>query len=206
MKDCRILITDREIEARVAEIAELISTDYAGRNPLIVSLLKGAFIFLADLVRGLTIPHEIDFVTLSSYRNGRERSPRIEFLDHMRIDVRDRDVLIIEDIVDTGHTLLSIIDTFRENGAHSIRVCTLLDKPEAREVDVPVHYRGFTIPCVFVVGYGLDFMEQYRNLSYIAELSHSQTAGDGAGGAGDSPGTARVVPVSVHPPRREGET
>ena len=202
MKDCRILITDREIETRVTEIAERISADYAGRNPLIVSLLKGAFIFLADLVRGLTIPHEIDFVTLSSYRHGKERSPEIRFLDHMRIGVRDRDVIIIEDIVDTGHTLLSIIETFRGNGARSIRVCTLLDKPDAREVDVPVHYRGFTIPCVFVVGYGLDFMEQYRNLSYIAELSHDAAVS----GEASAPGVFQAAPVPGNPPRPDGET
>ena len=206
MDDCRILITDREIEARIAELARSVSADYAGRNPLIVSLLKGAFIFLADLVRQLTIPHEIDFITLSSYRHGSTRSARIEILDHMRIGIRDRDVLIIEDIVDTGHTLVRIMDTFREGGARSIRVCTLLDKPEAREIEVPVHYTGFTIPCVFVVGYGLDFMEQYRNLNYIAELNHSMASlGDSSPGVAQR-GDARTVAVPGDPALPERET
>jgi len=166
----RVLITQEEIYSRVRELADQISADYADRNPILISLLKGGFIFLADLVRHITIPHEVDFITVHSYRDGLKRSERIEILNDLKRSVRDRDVIIIDDIVDTGHTLSFLEQMLDERRVRSLRVCALLDKPSCREIAVPVDYVGFKVPDVFVVGYGLDFMERYRNLSYIAEL------------------------------------
>ncbi len=172
----RVLITREEIETRVCEIADQISADYADRNPVLISLLKGGFIFLADLVRHITIPHEVDFITVHSYREGFTRSERIEILNDLKRSVSDRDVIIIEGIVDTGHTLSFLERMLEDRRVRSLRVCTLLDKPSCREITVPVDYVGFKVPDVFVVGYGLDFMERFRNLSYIAELTAAPVA------------------------------
>ncbi len=169
--NCRVLISSEEIQDRVRELAKRISTDYSGRNPILITLLKGGFIFLADLVRNLSIPCEIEFVTASSYRHGMRRSTDVEISLNLKSDLEGREVIVVEGIVDTGHTLVNLMRTLSEQRVKNYRVCTLLDKPSAREVEAPVHYVGFEIPDVFAVGYGLDFMEQYRNLSYIAELS-----------------------------------
>ncbi len=173
MDGCEILVTAEQIEARIEELARQISREYRGKNPLLITLLKGAFVFLADLVRRLSIPHEIDFITLSSYRDGSNRSSIVEISDNLKIDPRDRDVIIIDEIVDTGHTLSRLIRTLDNRNVRSVKICTLLDKPSAREIDVTVHYTGFTIPDVFVVGYGLDYREQFRNLPYICKLSRN---------------------------------
>jgi hypoxanthine phosphoribosyltransferase len=169
--NCRMLISSDEIQDRVRELAQRISVDYSDRNPLFITLLKGGFIFLADLVRNLSIPCEIEFVTASSYRDGMHRSADVEINAHLKSDLEGREVIVVEGIVDTGHTLINLMHTLSEQRVKNYRVCTLLDKPSAREVEAPVHYVGFEIPDVFAVGYGLDFMERYRNLSYIAELS-----------------------------------
>ena len=174
--NCRVLISSDEIQERVRELAQRISTDYSDRNPLFITLLKGGFIFLADLVRNLSIPCEIEFVTASSYRDGTQRSADVEISTHLKSDLEGREVIVVEGIVDTGHTLVNLMERLAEQRVKNYRVCTLLDKPSAREVDAPVHYVGFEIPDVFAVGYGLDFMEQYRNLSYIAELSSTPAA------------------------------
>jgi len=171
--NCRVLISSEEIQDRVRELAQRISADYSDRNPLFITLLKGGFIFLADLVRNLSIPCEIEFVTASSYRHGMQRSADVEIRLNFKSDLAGREVIVVEGIVDTGHTLVNLMRTLSEQRVKNYRVCTLLDKPSAREVEAPVHYVGFEIPDVFAVGYGLDFMEQYRNLSYIAELSPS---------------------------------
>ena len=171
--NCRVLISSEEIQDRVRELARRISADYSDRNPLFITLLKGGFIFLADLVRNLSIPCEIEFVTASSYRHGMQRSADVEISLNLKSDLAGREVIVVEGIVDTGHTLVNLMRTLSEQRVKNYRVCTLLDKPSAREVEAPVHYVGFEIPDVFAVGYGLDFMEQYRNLSYIAELSPS---------------------------------
>ncbi len=176
----RILITRDEIETRVRELAQEISADYSDRTPIFISLLKGGFIFLADLVRHLTIPHEIDFITVRSYAEGFARSERIEIINDLRRSVAGRDVIIIDGIVDTGHTLSVLEQLLTERSVRSLRVCTLLDKPACREITVQVHYVGFRVPDVFVVGYGLDFMERFRNLSYIAELVPFAVRADGA--------------------------
>lgn len=175
----RVLITREEIETRVREIAGQISVDYTDRNPVLISLLKGGFIFLADLVRHITIPHEVDFITVHSYRDGFTRSERIEILNDLKRSVSDRDVIIIEGIVDTGHTLSFLERMLEDRSVRSLRVCALLDKPSCREIKVPVDYVGFKVPDVFVVGYGLDFMERFRNLAYIAELTSSTAAPEG---------------------------
>ena len=174
--NCRVLISSEEIQDRVRELAQRISIDYSGRNPLFITLLKGGFIFLADLVRNLSIPCEIEFVTASSYRDGMRRSAEVEISANLKSDLAGREVIVVEGIVDTGHTLINLMQTLSEQRVKNYRVCTLLDKPSAREVEAPVHYVGFEIPDVFAIGYGLDFMEQYRNLSYIAELSPSPAA------------------------------
>lgn len=165
------LIEADDIQRRVREMAELISIDYADSSPLIIVLLKGAFIFTADLIRNLTIPHEIDFITLFSYGEGTKRSADVGVINHIRSRTEDRDIIIVDEIVDTGHTLSRLIKTLEDHNARSFRICTLLDKPDAREVEIDVDYVGFTIPDVFVVGYGLDYRERYRNLPYIAELT-----------------------------------
>ena len=166
----RVLISQEEIESRVRELGSEISADYAGRNPILISLLKGGFVFLADLIRHITIPHEVDFITVHSYRDGCTRSERIEILNDLKRSVSERDVIIIDGIVDTGHTLSFLEHMLSDRRVRSLRVCALLDKPACRQIKVPVDYVGFRVPDVFVVGYGLDFMELYRNLSYIAEL------------------------------------
>lgn len=171
MNKYKKIISSDQINSRVQELAGEISRDYRQSNPLIITLLKGAFIFTADLVRNLTIPHEIDFITLRSYGNGSHRSDSIEMVNHIRTELEGRDILLIDEIVDTGHTLTRLMQTLLKHNIGSLRVCTLLDKPSARKTEVPVHYRGFEIPDVFVVGYGLDYRERYRNLPFIAELT-----------------------------------
>ena len=167
------LISADDIQKRVGELAREISSDYPHSNPLLVTLLKGAFIFLADLVRELSIPHEIDFITLSSYKNGSQRSEVVEVINHLRSDIDDRDIIIIDEIADTGRTLSQLIKTLSARKIRSLRICTLLDKPSAREVEIPVHYTGFEIPDLFVVGYGLDYRERFRNLPCIVELTQN---------------------------------
>jgi len=167
----KTIIEAEDIRRRVREMAEHISVDYAGASPLFIVLLKGAFIFAADLIRNLSIPHEVDFITLFSYQNGTKRSADVGVINHIRSHIEDRDIIIIDEIVDTGHTLTRLIRTLKDHKARSHRICTLLDKPDAREVRIDVDYVGFTIPDVFVVGYGLDYRERFRNLPFIAELT-----------------------------------
>jgi len=164
-------IRAEEIQERIKELGREISIDYHGTTPVFITLLKGAFIFLADLVRELSIPHEIDFITLSSYREGSQRSSIIEINNLVRNDIRDRDIIIVDEIVDTGRTLSRLIRSMNLEKANSLKVCTLLNKESGREVNIPLDYVGFSIPDVFVIGYGLDFKEHYRNLSFITELT-----------------------------------
>jgi hypoxanthine phosphoribosyltransferase len=178
----RVLITREEIDNRVRALARQISADYDGRNPILVSLLKGGFVFLADLTRQLTIPHEIDFIKVSSYRDGTSRSKKMEVFDDILSDVRGRDVILIEGIVDTGHTVSILERLLVDRRVASMKVCALLDKPSSREITVPVDYVGFTVPDCFVVGYGLDFNERFRSLSYIAELVPMQNLNESTAG------------------------
>ena len=166
----RILISTEEIEAKVAELGARLARDYQGRRPLLVALLKGSVIFLADLVRHIQLPLEMDFIAVASYGQATASSGAVRILMDLATDIAGRDVLIVEDIVDTGRTLEYILRHLWARHPSSLRICTLLDKPSRREVEVPLDYVGFTIPNAFVVGYGLDYGERYRNLPYIAVM------------------------------------
>jgi hypoxanthine phosphoribosyltransferase len=166
----RILITEEELRARVAELGRAIARDYAGRNPVLVCVLKGAVVFLADLIRMTPIELTTDFVGLSSYGAGTRSSGIVKISSDLSIPIVDRDVIIVEDIIDSGRTVSYLKRNFETRHPRSVRLCALLDKIERREVAVDVDYLGFTIPNVFVVGYGLDLGGIYRNLPYIAAL------------------------------------
>ncbi len=167
----KILISEKKIQKRVAQLGRQISADYAGQVPFIVAVLKGAYVFLADLCRHLEVPHEVHFMAIASY-GGRatQSSGVVRILMDLPASPEGRDVLIVEDIVDTGRTLDYILRNLRTRDPASIRVCSLLSKPSRREMDVPLDYVGFEIPDEFVVGYGLDFDERYRNLPFIGVL------------------------------------
>lgn len=162
------MISEAEIGRRVNELAEQISSDYADKGNLVmVGVLKGSFIFLADLSRGLTIPRTIEFIAVSSYGNSSVKSGAVRLVMDVRGNLEGKHVLIVEDIVDTGHTLDYLIGMMKSHGPASVRTCALLHKAERAEVDVPVDYVGFSIPDEWVVGYGLDFAERDRTLPYI---------------------------------------
>ena len=166
-----ILITEEELRAKIAELGKAISADYQGKDLLALCILRGAVIFLSDLSRQITIPHEIDFMAVSSYGGTRtESSGVVRILMDLRTSIEGRNVLIVEDIVDSGLTLDYIIDNLKTRRPASLRTCALLNKQERREVDVPLDYVGFDIPDKFVVGYGLDYDEKYRNLPFIGVL------------------------------------
>jgi len=160
------LISTAEIHRRVKEIADEISRDYAQKELHLIGILKGAFIFLADLSRALTIPCHINFIHASSYGSGEKSSGQV-YVSH-NLNLHDKHVILVEDIVDTGLTLDRIRQDIQSQNPASLKICVLLDKSEARQVSVPIQYSGFTIPNHFVVGYGLDFNEHYRELPYIA--------------------------------------
>ena len=164
------LISKEEIEAKVSDLAAQISTDYKDKNPILIGILNGAFIFLADLIRKLDISCECDFFGVASYGSSTETSGILKITKDLTTSIEGRDVIIIEDIVDTGLTLKCIQKTLKLEKVNSIRVCALLDKKERREIEVEIDYLGFSIPNKFVVGYGIDYNERYRNLSFIGYL------------------------------------
>ena len=164
-------ISEEEIKKRVRELAAEISRDYRGKRPLLVGILKGAFIFLADLIRELEIEAEVDFLAVSSYGKATETSGEVKILKDLSESIEGRDVIIVEDIVDTGLTLKYLYDLLSTRKPNSLKICAFLDKKERRIVEVPVHYTGFEVPDRFLVGYGLDFAERYRQLKYIRELT-----------------------------------
>ena len=169
-----ILLTEDQIQTRVAELGALISADYHGRPITLVSVLKGSLPFMADLMRSLTIPLRIDLMEVSSYGGSTtESSGLVRILKDLSASIEGDDVLIVEDIIDTGLTLNYLLRYLRGKKPASIRICTLLDKPARRLVEIPVDYTGFTIPDQFVVGYGLDYGELYRNLRYVGVLRPS---------------------------------
>ena len=166
-----ILIDEDRLRSRVQELGEEISADYAGRDLLLIGVLKGAVFFMADLMRHLTVPCEVDFMAISSYGAQTDSSGVVRILKDLDATLEGRDVLIVEDIVDSGLTLSYLRRNLQSRGPASLEICALLTKPERRAIEVPVKYVGFEIPNRFAVGYGLDFAQRYRNLSYVAALN-----------------------------------
>ncbi|MBT4137551.1 MAG: hypoxanthine phosphoribosyltransferase [Candidatus Latescibacteria bacterium] len=165
-----ILISSRDIQDRVSELGRMINTAYPpNRSLVLIGVLRGAVYFLADLSRSITRSIEIDFISVSSYA-GTQSTGKITLHQDIAIDIENKDILIVEDIVDTGRTLNALIQHFVQKKPRSIKTCTFLDKPSRREVSVPTHYSGFRIPDHFVVGYGLDYEQAYRNLPYVGTL------------------------------------
>jgi hypoxanthine phosphoribosyltransferase len=165
-----VLIEEASLQARIEELGRQISADYDGRDLLLVGVLKGAVFFLADLMRELTVPCEIDFMAISSYGDATDSSGVVRILKDLDINIEGRDVLVVEDIIDSGLTLSYLMRTLEAREPATLEVCTLLTKPARREIDVSVRYVGFEIPNRFVIGYGLDFAERYRNLPYVGVL------------------------------------
>jgi len=167
-----VLIPADELQARISELADEISEDYQGKNLHMICILRGGMLFLADLMRQVDLPHTIDFMAVSSYGSGvRQSTGQVRIALDLKEDIHDRDVLLVEDIVDSGYTIASVLELLATRHPRSLKVCTLLDKAERREVAVPIDYRGFAIPNKFVFGYGLDLDEYYRNLSFIGTVN-----------------------------------
>jgi hypoxanthine phosphoribosyltransferase len=176
-----VLFSEETIRRRVAELGRELSREYAGKAPILVNILKGGFIFLADLVREMDVPCEMDFMVVSSYEHRTESSGVVRILSDLGLNIEGRHVLIVEDIVDTGLTLEYLRELLLARNPASLRVVTLLDKHTRRRVHVPVDFVGFRIPDEFVVGYGLDYAQRYRNLPYITVLDAADLPGAGAG-------------------------
>jgi hypoxanthine phosphoribosyltransferase len=168
-----ILLTEEQIQARVAELGQQLAADYEGRFPVLVSVLKGSIVFLADLVRSTPVPLSIDLMELSSYGASTETSGQVRILKDLSGPIEGRDVIVVEDIIDTGLTLNYLLKYLHDRGPASVRICCLLDKPARRLADIEIDYRGFTIADRFVIGYGLDYDERYRNLPYVGVLRPS---------------------------------
>lgn len=167
----KVLITEEEIREKVAELGAQITKDYKGKNLLMVSVLKGSVIFMADLMRAIDLPCTIDFMCVSSYGSGTSSSGVVKIIKDLDIDLHNKDLLIVEDILDSGKTLHYITKMLSDRGTASIRIATLLDKPERRKAPLTPDYSCFNVPDEFVVGYGLDYDERYRNLPYIGVLN-----------------------------------
>ena len=166
-----ILITEEALQARVAELGAQISRDYAGKDLLLVSILKGAVVFMADLMRAVTIPASIDFMVVSSYGGANTTTTGlVKIVKDLDADLSGRDVLIVEDIMDTGVTLSRLVPMLKMRNPESVRICAILDKPSRRKADIQPDYKGFEVPDEFVVGYGLDYDEKYRNLPFVGVL------------------------------------
>lgn len=166
----KVLISEKEIEDIVAKLGAQISEDYKDKNLLLVSVLKGSVVFMSDLMRAISIPCEIDFMSVSSYGNKTKSSGTVRILKDLDRDIVGYDVLLVEDILDSGKTLSYLMELLYARNPSSIRICTLFDKPERREVDIFADYKGVSVPDEFIVGYGLDYAEKYRNLPYIGVL------------------------------------
>ena len=163
----RVLLTEKEVDDKIREIGEQISKDYEGKEVHLICVLKGGSFFMCELAKRITVPVSLDFMSVSSYGNGTASGGVVKIVKDLDEPVRGKDVLVVEDIVDSGRTLSYLLEMLKERGANSLRLCTLLNKPERRVVDVHVDYTCFEIPDEFVVGYGLDYAQRYRNLPYI---------------------------------------
>jgi len=171
-----ILVPADELQRRVQDLAGEISRDYAGRDLVLIGVLKGAVLFLGDLMRHLDVPCEIDFMAVSSYGSETDSSGVVRILKDLDSSIEGRDVLIVEDIIDSGLTLHYLLRNLRARNPASLEVCALLTKPDRRRVDLPIRYVGFEIPNRFVIGYGLDYAQKYRNLDYVAVLADTDQA------------------------------
>lgn len=166
----RVLYSEEDIRSAVSRLGDRLTKDYQGKRPIIISVLKGASLFTVDVIRKMDVYLDLDFINISSYHGGIQSSGKIDLLNDLKEDVSGRDVLIVEDIIDTGRSLKYLKELLASRNARDVRVCSLLDKPEGRLVDVDVDYVGFNVPNEFVVGYGLDYDETYRNLPYVGVL------------------------------------
>ena len=190
-----ILLSHEQVQARVAELGERLTRDYTGREPIFVSVLKGSIVFLADLIRTTRVPVSIDLMEVSSYGTGTESSGLVRILKDLSGSIEGRDVVVVEDIIDTGLTLNYLLRYLSGQRPSSLAVCALLDKPARRLVDIRIDYLGFSIPDRFVVGYGLDYAERYRNLPYVGVLRpevYAAAAEEAAAGGDD----VREAPAS----------
>lgn len=163
----RVLLSEEEVDRRIQEIGEQISKDYAGRTVHLVCVLKGGSFFMCELAKRISVPVSLDFMSVSSYGSSTKSSGVVKIVKDLDEPLKDKEVIVVEDVVDSGRTLSYLLEMLRDRGPRSLRLCTLLDKPDRRVVDVEVDYTGFQIPDKFVVGYGLDYDQKYRNLPYI---------------------------------------
>lgn len=171
IRDVKDVLFDEETLAKkVKELGQQIASDYHGEDLLVVGILKGANVFMGDLIRKIDLPIQIDFMAVSSYGHSTESSGVVKINKDLDCEIEDRNVLIVEDIVDSGLTLKYLAENLTSRGPKSLKICALLDKPERRKTNIKIDYKGFDIPDVFIVGYGIDFAEKYRNLPYIASL------------------------------------
>lgn len=168
-----ILISEQQLKTKIAELGAQITEDYRGKDLLLVSILKGACVFLSDLMREVNLPLAIDFMCVSSYGKDTVTQGRAKIIKELDVDIAGKDVLIVEDILDSGVTLSHVMEILRSRKPASLRLCSLLEKPERHRVHVPLDYVGFVVPDEFVVGYGLDYAEEYRNLPYVGVLRES---------------------------------
>jgi len=166
----RPIVTQEEMRARIKELGKQISTDYTGKDLVLVGVLKGAYAFYADLARAVRIPMRVDFLIVTSYGSQSKTTGKVKVITELTEDIKGKDVLLVEDIVDSGLTVQYLTKTLTKQKPRSVKVCTLLSKPERRTIDVPLDYIGFKIPNKYVVGYGLDYQQKYRNLPYLAVL------------------------------------
>lgn len=166
----KVLYSEEELAAKVKELGAQISKDYVGKNLILVSVLKGSVVFMADLMRAVTVPAEIDFMCVSSYGSGSKTSGVVRIIKDLDIDLSGKDILLVEDILDSGVTLSYLKELLLHRNPASIRICTLFDKPARRKADIYADYSGFEVPDEFIVGYGLDYAEKYRNVPYIGVL------------------------------------
>ena len=167
----KVLLSEKEVDDRIQAIGEQISRDYAGKQVHLICVLKGGSFFLCELAKRITVPVSLDFMSVSSYGSETKSSGVVKIIKDLDEPIKGKDVLVIEDIVDSGRTLSYLMEMLKDRGPASLKLCTLLDKPDRRVIDVPVDYTGFEIPDEFVVGYGLDYDQRYRNLPYIGVIS-----------------------------------
>lgn len=169
----KVLISEEEIQAKIRELGATLAEEYRDKNPIFLGILKGVIVFFADMIRAVPIPCEIDLIAVSSYGAGTVSSGKIKMEKDLSLDLEGRHIVILEDIIDSGRTLSYTIDYLKSKNPASLKICTLLDKPARRQVDLEADYIGFTVPDEFLIGYGLDYAEHYRNLPYIGILKRS---------------------------------